>query len=68
MVVEHSLPDSQVTAGQTEPVSCGLAVVGTVECLWWPQTGVPFDTMHVAGKCAVLHSLIGMGRINSPRI
>jgi hypothetical protein len=67
MVVEHSLPDSQVTAGQTEPVSRGLAVVGIIECLWWPQTGVPFDTMHVAGKCAGLHSLTRMRRIISPR-
>jgi hypothetical protein len=24
-------------------------VVGVAECLWWPQTGVPFDTMQVAG-------------------
>lgn len=54
VVAGHSLPTSQVTVGQTGPVSCGLAVVhgevvGVAECLWWPQTGVPFDTMQVAG-------------------
>jgi hypothetical protein len=62
VVVEHSLPDSQV-AGQTGPVSCGLTVVGVVECLWWLQAGVPFDTMHVAGECAGLHSLMEISRI-----
>lgn len=67
VVAGHSLPTSQVTVGQTGPVSNGLVVVhavvvGVAECLWWPQTGVPFDTMHVAGEgyeCAGLHSATG---------
>lgn len=45
----HSLPTSQVTVGQTGPVTYAV-VVGVAECLWWPQTGVPFDTVHVAGE------------------
>jgi hypothetical protein len=68
VVAGHSLPESQVTAGQTRPASYGLALVGVVECLWWPQTGFSFDMMHVVGECAGLHSLMGMGRIDSPRI
>lgn len=67
VVAGHSLPTSQVTVGQTGPVSYGLVVVhavvvGVAECLGWPQTGVPFDTMHVAGEgyeCAGLHSPTG---------
>jgi len=67
VVAGHSLPTSQVTVGQTGPVSYGLGVVyvkvaGVAECLGWPQTGVPFDTMHVAGEgyeCAGLHSPTG---------
>ena len=55
VVAGHSLPTSQVTVGQTGPVSYGLVVVhavviGVAECLGWPQTGVPFETMHVAGE------------------
>ena len=55
VVAGQCLPTSQVTVGQTGPVSCGLVVVqavvvGVAECLGLPLTGVPFDTMHVAGE------------------
>ena len=43
------MPTSQVTVGQTGPVSYAV-VVGVAECVMGPQTGVPFEMMHVAGE------------------